>query len=59
MDLVGRECMRRAQIFVEQSNCCQGAKVNVNGSMKSFLAAIQMGHEISLDNSVGDGNVEK
>lgn len=35
------------------------SKVNVDRFIKSFLAAIQMGHESNPDNSVDNGNAEK
>ena len=51
--------MWHAQIFVENSTCCQGAQVDVDRSIKNFLEANQMSHKSGLDNSVGNGNVEK
>lgn len=49
MNLMGIECMWCSQIFVEYYNCCQGARVDVERSSKSFLAAVQMGHESGLE----------
>lgn len=52
MDLMGIECMWHAQIFVKYSNCCHEARVDVDRSIKRFLAAVQRSHKTGLEDSL-------